>query len=206
MDIHLWLAFAAASFVIGVIPGPGVATIVGFALSSSQSTALAAVAGMAIGNATAIALSLAGTSAILGSSTLAFILLKWAGALYLMTIGLVAIVKSASPVGDGAPTQPLSARLAFMTTLAVGTFHPKTILFFVAFAAQFIRADEPYLLQAAIMVATFTLIAATTDTLYALSAAKASGFIRAPHVRQWSQRAGGGVLITAGVVMAALQR
>jgi threonine/homoserine/homoserine lactone efflux protein len=76
----LWLAFAAASLVMALIPGPGVASIVGFALSSGQRTALASVAGMAVGNATAMTISLAGAGAILASSALGFTILKWLGA------------------------------------------------------------------------------------------------------------------------------
>lgn len=206
MGFQLWLAFAAASFVMGVIPGPGVASIIGFAFSSGRRTALASVAGMAIGNATAMSVSLAGAGAVLSSSAIAFTILKWTGALYLITIGLIAIVRSGEQSADKATTRPISARAAFMTNIAVGTLHPKTILFFVAFASQFIRADEAYLPQAAILVATFTLIAATTDTIYALTASRASGLIRRPGVRKWSQRAGGGAVITAGIAMAAIRR
>lgn len=206
MSLHLWLVFASASFVMGVTPGPGVASIVGFAFSSGRRTALASVAGMAVGNAVAMSVSLAGAGAILGSSATAFAILKWAGASYLIAMGLTAIVRSGGRAREGAATRPISARAAFMTTIAVGTFHPKTIVFFVAFALQFIRSDAAYLPQAAILVATFTLIAATTDTLYALSASQASGLVRRPVVRRWSQRAGGAIVITAGIAMAASRR
>lgn len=206
MDLQLWLAFAAASFVMGVIPGPGVASIVGFAFSSGRRTALASVAGMAVGNATAMSISLAGAGAILSSSAMAFTILKWVGAIYLITIGVIAILRSGAQSGEVPTARPISARAAFMTNIAVGTFHPKTILFFVAFASQFIRPDGSYLPQATILVATFSLIAAATDTLYALTASKASGLIRRPGVRTWSQRAGGGAVMTAGIAMAAIKR
>lgn len=206
MDLNLWLMFVAASLVMAIIPGPGVASIVGFAFSSGRRTALASVAGMAVGNALAITLSLAGAGAVLATSAIAFTILKWAGALYLITIGLMAIIRSTDRSGDGAPAKAISARAAFLTNVAVGTLHPKTILFFMAFASQFIRADAPYLLQAAVLVATFTLVAAATDTLYALTASRASGLIRRPAVRKWSQRAGGGAVMSAGIAMAALRR
>lgn len=208
MASDLWLAFAAASFLMGVIPGPGVASIVGFAFSSGRRTALVSVAGMAVGNALAMSVSLAGAGALLGSSAIAFSILKWTGALYLVAIGLVAIVRSGEGPRDDIIACPVSARAAVMTNVAVGTFHPKTILFFVAFASQFIRPEEAYLPQAAILVATFTIIAAATDTLYAVTASTASGLIRRPEVRKWSQRAGVGVgvVVTAGVAMAAMRR
>lgn len=206
MDGHLWLTFAAASFVMGAIPGPGVASIIGFAFSSGRRTALASVAGMAVGNALAMTVSLAGAGAILGASAVAFTILKWAGAVYLIAIGGLAILRATGAAADTTARRPVGARAAFLTNVAVGTFHPKTILFFIAFAAQFIRADQPYLPQAAILIATFTLIAAATDTLYALTAATASGLIRRPAVRLWSQRVGGSVVVAAGVAVAAMRR
>lgn len=206
MDFQLWLAFAIASLVIAVIPGPGVVSIVGFAISSGRRVALASVVGMAIGNAVAVSLSLAGAAAILATSALAFTVLKWVGAAYLIAIGMIAIVKSGKPDLPANASSGVSPKAAFLTNVVVGTLHPKTILFFVAFSAQFIRPDLPYLMQAAALVLTFTLVAAVTDTLYALSASRAARLLRSDQARRLSQRAGGGVLVTAGVAMAAMRR
>lgn len=206
MDLQTWAGFATASFVMVVIPGPGVASIVGFAFSSGRRVALASVAGMAVGNATAMSVSLIGAGAILASSTLAFTVLKWAGALYLITIGLLAIARSGTPTETAAGSAPISARAAFFTNVAVGTFHPKTILFFVAFASQFIRPEGSFASQAAILVATFTCVAAATDALYALAASRASALVRNARFRRWAQRAGGGALVTAGLATATMQR
>ncbi len=206
MDIETWAAFAAASLIIAAIPGPGVASIVGFAFSSGRRTALASVAGMAVGNAMAMAmtLSLAGAGVILASSALAFTVLKWIGAIYLIAIGIIAILRSgAPPAAVGTP--PISPRAAFATNIAVGIFHPKTILFFVAFAAQFIRPDAAFVPQAAILVASFTMIAAATDTLYALAASRLSGVVGG-RWRILAKRAGGAALIAAGAATAALRR
>jgi threonine/homoserine/homoserine lactone efflux protein len=206
LDFHHWLAFAAAALIIGAIPGPGIASIIGFAFSSGRKTALASVAGMGIGTALAMTVSLAGAGAVLSTSALAFTILKWIGALYLIAIGAIAIVRSSDHTEAKRGTRPVGARTAFLTNIAVGTFHPKTILFFMAFASQFISAERAYLPQAIILAVTFTVITSTTDTLYALTASKASGLIRRPGVRKWSQRAGGGVVMTAGIAMAAMRR
>jgi threonine/homoserine/homoserine lactone efflux protein len=206
MDFQLWLGFATASFVMAIIPGPGVASIIGFAFSSGRRVALASVAGMALGNAIAISVSLAGAGAILAASAPAFTLLKWVGALYLIIIGFMAIVRAGQISSDSSISNALSAKTAFMTNVAVGTFHPKTILFFVAFASQFISSDQAYLPQAAILVATFTCVAATTDALYALVASHASAALKSPKIRIWAERIGGGAILGAGVTMAALRR
>jgi threonine/homoserine/homoserine lactone efflux protein len=206
MDFYTWATFAAASLIMAAIPGPGVASIIGFAFSSGRRVALASVVGMAVGNATAMCVSLAGAGAILASSALAFTVLKWAGALYLIAIGVLAIVKSGATAEISAPSPAISARTAFLSNVAVGTFHPKTILFFVAFASQFIQPESSYVSQAVILIATFTGIAAITDTLYALAASRASGLVRDARFRRWTQRAGGGALVTAGLATAAMRR
>ncbi|WP_028967636.1 LysE family translocator [Sphingomonas phyllosphaerae] len=206
MDWHAWLVFAGASVVMAIIPGPGVASIIGFAFSSGRRTALASVAGMAVGNVIAMTVSLAGAGAVLASSALAFTILKWIGAAYLIAIGALAIVRSGAAAGaDDAPRRAVSPRAAFATNVAVGTFHPKTILFFVAFAAPFIRADAAFVPQAAALIATFTLIAGVSDSMYALAGSRASGWLRHPRARVWTQRAGGGAVLGAGLAMAAMR-
>ena len=206
MELLVWALYALACLVLAVVPGPGVATIVGFAFSSGRAVALAAVAGMALGNAIAISVSLAGAGAILASSALAFAILKWAGAAWLVAMGLLAIVRSGRAAAPGAAPRPIRPRTAFLATVAVGTFHPKTILFFIAFAAQFVDPGRPYVPQAAILVLTFTAIAAITDSLYALLASSAAETLRRPRFRIWAARAGGGALIAAGVATAAMRR
>ncbi|WP_372781164.1 LysE family translocator [Phenylobacterium sp.] len=206
MPLSTWIAFTLAAAAMGLIPGPGVTSIVGYALSSGRRTALASVAGMALGNALCMTVSLAGAGALLAASAIAFTALKWAGALYLIGLGVLAIVRS-GPAHDTARTfAPIRPRTAFLGNLAVGTFHPKTIVFFVAFAPQFIRADASYPLQAALLIATFTVVVGATDTAYALAAARASHLLKSPRATRWSRRAGGGVLIAAGVATAAASR
>jgi threonine/homoserine/homoserine lactone efflux protein len=203
MDWRIWLGFAAASAAMGLIPGPGVTAIVGYALSSGRRTALASVAGMALGNVIAMTLSLAGVGALLAASAMAFQVLKWAGGLYLVGLGLAAILRSRAGPADLAGPAAIPPRTAFWSNVAIGVFHPKTIVFFVAFAPQFISATGGYWRQATILIATFGLVVGCTDAAYALAASRAARWLRTPGARLWSRRAGGGVLIAAGVATAA---
>jgi len=205
MDWHHWIAFALASAVMGLIPGPGVMSIVGYAVGAGRRVALASVAGMMVGNAIAMSLSLLGVGALLAGSALAFSVVKWAGASYLIGLGVVTIARSrGAPRQDDAPPAPaLGARAAFAGNVAVGTFHPKTIVFFVAFVPQFISPAGSYAAQAALLVATFCLVVGGTDTAYALAASRASRLLRTKRAAMWSKRAGGGVLIASGIATAA---
>ena len=206
MSWHIWLGFIAASFAIAVVPGPGVMSIVGYAVSGGRRVALASVAGLAVGNAIAMTLSLAGVGMLLAASALAFSILKWAGALYLIGLGLVTILKSRPTDTQAAARIPREARTAFFGNVAVGTFHPKTIVFFVAFVPQFISPGANYAEQAALLVATFCSVVALSDTAYALAASRASGLLRTPGTMAWAKRLGGGVLVASGVATAAAHR
>ena len=204
MHLSVWLAFVAASAALGAIPGPAVTSVVGYALSSGRRTALASVAGMSVGSLIAMSLSLAGVGAVLRASSMAFMLLKWAGALYLIGMGVITLVRSRGEAA-AAPSPPIRPRVAFASNLALGAFHPKTIVFFIAFAPQFISPRGDYLTQAAILVATFCAVVGITDTAYALIASQASALLRKPGALLWSKRAGGGALIAAGVATATVR-
>lgn len=207
MTWHVWFAFVAASALMGVIPGPGVTSIVGYALGSGRRTALASVGGMVVGNAVAITLSLAGVGTLLAASALAFSILKWAGALYLVGLGLLTLLKASKRLDSSAAAErAVAPRTAFFGNVAVGTFHPKTIVFFVAFVPQFISPHLSYPIQATLLGFTFCAVVATTDTAYALAASRASGLLRRPGASLWSKRASGGVLVVAGLATAAAKR
>jgi threonine/homoserine/homoserine lactone efflux protein len=206
MAWHVWIAFAAASALMGLTPGPGVASIVGYAVSSGRRTALASVAGIAIGNAVAISLSLAGVGALLAASALAFSLVKWAGALYLIAIGVLTLLRARASEDASAKPEAVTPQLAFLSNMAVGVFHPKTIIFFVAFVPQFIDARDSYLLQAAILALTFVAVVASTDCFYAMAASNASNWLRRPKTLRWSKRMGGVVMIGAGAATALTRR
>lgn len=204
MDYKVWLGFAAAAFLMGVLPGPGVMSIVGYAIGSGRRVALASVGGMAIGNMLAMTLSLAGVGALLATSALAFTILKLAGAAYLILLGVRTLLSAGRrPVGEHIVAPAIGMRTAFLGNLAIGTFHPKTIVFFVAFAPQFIMADRPYWSQAALLIATFCGVVAMTDGLYAVLAARAAGFLRGHRALRWSKRVSGVVLIGSGLTTAA---
>jgi threonine/homoserine/homoserine lactone efflux protein len=201
MSLHLWAGFALASLVMGLIPGPGVMSIVGYAIGSGRRAALAAAAGMAVGNMTAVSLSLAGVGALLAASATAFSALKWGGALYLIALGAAMIARSRSRP-DAATLKLASPRAAFAGNVAVGVFHPKTLVFFVAFAPQFISPDGDYAMQAALLVLTFGLVVGCTDTAYALAASRARRLASRSGAGRWAERAGGAVLIAAGLATA----
>lgn len=206
MRADLWLAFVAATLVIGLIPGPGVAAILGYAIGSGRRTAFASVGGLMLGNLAASTASLLGMGAVLAASTFLFGLLKWAGAVYLIVVGAMGLWRARNAHAMAIRPRMISPRAAFLGNLGVGTFHPKTILFLAAFAPQFIDPSHPYRAQAPVLIATFVIVLALTDSCYAWAASSAGGLLRSPRAQAWAQRAGGGALIFAGLATAAIRQ
>ncbi|KTW17810.1 LysE family translocator [Sphingomonas sanguinis] len=206
MRPDLWLAFVAATLVIGLIPGPGVAAILGYAIGSGRRTAFASVGGLMLGNLAASTASLLGMGAVLAASTFLFGLLKWAGAVYLIVVGAMGLWRARNAHAVAIRPRMISLRAAFLGNLGVGTFHPKTILFLAAFAPQFIYSSRPYWAQVPVLIATFVIVLALTDSCYAWAASSAGGLLRSPRAQAWAQRAGGGALIFAGLATAAIRQ
>ena len=200
MTLDTWLLFSLAALVMGLIPGPGVTIIVGTALSHGRGAALTAVVAAALGSAVSMSLSLAGAGALLAASDAAFSILKWAGAAYLIGLGLWNIRGTFGAAGD--KPLPPPGRMTFWGTFAVMLFNPKTLVFFVAFVPGFIAKDAPFVPQAALLVATYSVIVAATDTGYALLASGAAHLFRTSRFGLWTRRAGGVSLVGAGIATA----
>lgn len=205
MSFELWLAFVAASTALLLIPGPTVLLVLSYALSKGRSVAVASAAGVATGDFIAMSLSLAGLGALVATSAALFTALKWAGAVYLVWLG-VRLIRSAPSSGLSLPRAEVSTRGVFWHNAAVTALNPKSIAFFIAFVPQFITSGAPLFPQFAILVATFVGLAAVNALAYALLADRMRRQVGRPSVITWLTRAGGATLVGMGVVTAFLRR
>lgn len=197
-------AFLIASLVLAVTPGPGVIFIVARSLLQGRGFGLASVAGVALGNlGNAIGASL-GLAALFAMSSVAFLVVKYAGALYLVYLGIRAL--RALPAELIAPP-PGPARLGqvFRDGFIVALLNPKTVVFFAAFLPQFMRADSAPMLQSLTLGSMFVAIAAVTDSAYALAAgAIAPGLAGLRSFRALGRYLTGGIFIGIGIFTALL--
>lgn len=206
MSIDLWLAFVAASAVLLAIPGPTVILVLSYALSQGRRVALASALGVALGDLVAMTASLLGLGALVLASAELFSLLKWAGAVYLVWLGLkLARARPEVPLGAEVASG-LPARRIFTHAAAVTALNPKSIAFFIAFVPQFLTPSAPLLPQFGVLVATFVTLATLNALAYALLAARMRDRMRRPGVRLWLARAGGSALIGMGLLTATLRR
>ena len=204
MPFNLWLAFAAASTALLLIPGPTVLLVLSYALSKGRSVAVASAAGVALGDFVAMTASLLGLGALVLASATAFTMLKWVGAVYLIWLGIM-LIRSA-PTEGLTPPRDVTANGVFGHAAAVTALNPKSIAFFIAFVPQFIQPQAPLLPQFAILITTFVTLAALNALAYALLADRLRRIIGKPSVLAWITRAGGATLIGMGLLTATLRR
>ncbi len=204
MSLEAWLAFTAASAILCAIPGPTVLLIISYSIAHGRRMAAAIVAGTALGDFVAMTASLLGLGAVLAASAALFTVLKWAGAAYLVYLG---VMLWRAPVADQeAAPPPADPRRAFGHAFAVTALNPKGIVFFVAFLPQFLDPGRPMLPQLLICEATFLAVATANAVAYALLGSAARGAVRRPALRRAVNRVGGSLLIGAGLATAAARR
>jgi threonine/homoserine/homoserine lactone efflux protein len=131
MDFNLWLAFAAASATLLLIPGPTVLLVLSYALSKGRPVAVASALGVAFGDLVAMSTSLAGLGALVMASATLFSAVKWAGTAYLMWLGVKLWRSAAGAKGLEmlVNVERAQARGVFAHTAAVAALNPKSIAF-----------------------------------------------------------------------------
>ena len=200
MSLHHWLGFVAAAAVLLAIPGPTVLLVISYALGHGRRSAYATVAGVALGDFTAMTASMLGLGAMLAASAALFTVLKWAGAVYLVYLGIKLWRAPVADMALGVSGGGTSPRRIFLHAYAVTALNPKSIVFFVAFLPQFLDLAAPMAPQMMIFEATFLPLAALNALGYALLAAAARRTIRKPAVQRAVNRTGGSILIGAGLL------
>ncbi|CAG9178512.1 LysE family translocator [Cupriavidus respiraculi] len=170
----LLAAFLTASLVLAVTPGPAVVYIVTQTLGRGRKAGLASVAGVALGNFGNAAGAAIGLAALFAVSSLAFSVVKYAGAAYLIYLGIRAwrapqdmAQAGAAPGRQGA--KPIGTM--FRDGFVVALLNPKTALFFAAFLPQFMNPAADPMAQSLLLGAIFVLVAAASDVCYVLTAA-----------------------------------
>jgi threonine/homoserine/homoserine lactone efflux protein len=181
-------AFAAASILLLVIPGPSVIYIVTRSVHQGRAAGLVSVLGIHTGTIVHIVAAAFGLSAILATSATAFSVVKYAGAAYLIWLGVRALRRRDTDGPDDAmPSRSL--RRIYAQGVVVNVLNPKTALFFLAFLPQFVdlsRGSAP--LQVVVLGLTFILLGFVSDGTYALVSARVARGVRAGSRRELFRR------------------
>jgi threonine/homoserine/homoserine lactone efflux protein len=197
----MWL-FGLAALALLAIPGPAVLYIVFQSVEQGRRVGLASVAGVHLGTLVHVAAAAAGLSALIVASSLAFSVVKYAGAAYLVYLGVRKLLERDTERRVGREREPL--RRAFMRGTIVNALNPKTALFFLALLPQFVDPDRGGVwAQALVLGFVFVGLGLVTDSLYALAAGTVGGLLRR---RRNAVRYGSGVVFIALGATAALAK
>lgn len=197
-------AFALASLVLIVIPGPGVLFVIGRALAHGRGTALASAAGHAAGNAVVAVGAALGVGTIVERSAAVFTAIKLAGAVYLIWLGIQAFRRRGGLAAVLASTAgPRGTVRAAREGLIVGVTNPKAVILFAAVLPEFVdRAAGHIPVQMLVLSAIAIVIGVTSDSCWALvSSTVRSWFAQSPRRLGLVGGAGGLAIIGLGLTL-----
>lgn len=167
---HALLAFLLATAVFLLIPGPSVLFVIARSVEHGRRAGIVSVLGGQVGNLVHVLAATVGLSALLASSVLAFSVVKYLGAGYLIYLGIRTLLtkQAVTPQEIG---MPRSLRRIFSQSIFVYALNPKTALFFLAFLPQFTDPSRGALWSQILFLGVlFVVSACVTDGLYALLA------------------------------------
>lgn len=188
------------------IPGPATLLTMARAASSGARVGIATGAGIAAGDMIHTGMAIVGLSAIIATSALLFSVVKYAGAGFLLYLGIRAMLEKTPIELNGAPA--ISAGRAFRQAVLTEVLNPKTALFFLAFLPQFVRPEYgSTALQLAILGAVFVLLGLVSTIVFAVGASRLGNLLRRhPAVVRWQGKMVGTIYCAVGVRLALQER
>jgi threonine/homoserine/homoserine lactone efflux protein len=204
IETSTFLTFAGAVVVLVLAPGPDMAYMLTRTVAQGRKAGAVAAIGINLGAYVHVLASVLGLSAILATSAVAFTVVKWGGAAYLVWIGIQALTRSAPVDVESTSTSGLSLTTIFWQGFFSDVLNPKVALFFLAFLPQFVthgHGDE--WIQLLVLGVTGNVIAIGTNLLLVCFASAATASLRrSQRITQWLHRAVGAMFIALGLRLA----
>jgi homoserine/homoserine lactone efflux protein len=210
MDLHLWLAFFAASWAISISPGAGAVAAMGSGLQHGFRRGYFTTFGLILGIWTQVVLVGVGLGALVATSTLLFGLIKWAGVAYLIYLGVQQWRAPARPLvaaDDGVAGGSLARRRDLVLRgWMINTINPKGTVFLLAVVPQFLDLSQALTPQYLVIAATLGFTDLVVMAGYTALAAKVLGQLRDVSKIRLMNRIFGGLFVGAGLLLASVKR
>ena len=201
MNWQLFLGFLAITMLLLLAPGPIVMLVISTGATRGVRAALVTVAGTSTGNAVLLAAIALGLGWVLQHAGHLFEALRWAGAVYLIWLGIQASRNA------GRELEVVQGnRVHFWRGFTVALSNPKTIAFFTAFLPQFVDPAKPAAFQITVMCVVSALLAAASDSCWAIGAGLGRNWFAKPGRTRMLGRASGLTLFGAGVWLSLARR
>lgn len=202
MNYELFAAFILITIILILTPGPVVTLVIATGASHGVRAGLTTVLGTTVGNALLLAAIATGLNWVLNNAATLFEILRWAGAAYLVWLGLQAW----RGAGKALDLPPPRRRVHFGRGVMVALTNPKTIAFFTAFLPQFIDPGLPAGRQLFVMCAVSVLVAWVIDSGWAVAAGMGRAFFLKPSRARFLARLSGLALIGGGIWLSLARR
>src|SRR5258707_7685336 len=200
MSLHVYLAFVAACIALALIPGPVVTLVIANGRRHGARAALTNVLGVQAGLAIVIGIVAVGLTTLMATMGYWFDWVRFAGAAYLVWLGIKLIRSPVEGVTADEPPPPPRGGF-FLQGFLVLLSNPKVLVFFGAFIPQFTDMSKDHFSQVALLGFTFMATGAVTDTIYAVLAGRARRFSSARRARLFL-RVSRGFIIGGGILVA----
>ncbi|MGA2291876.1 LysE family translocator [Bradyrhizobium sp.] len=200
MSLQLYLAFVAACIALALLPGPVVTLVIANGLRHGTGAALTNIAGVQAGLTIVIGIVAVGLTTLMATMGYWFDWVRFAGAAYLVWLGIKLIRFPVMGVKADEPPPPPRGGF-FLQGFVVSLSNPKVLVFFGAFIPQFVDMSRDHFSQVTLLGITFMVIAGLTDAIYALLAGRARLFFSGRRTRLLS-RVSGGFMIGGGIWLA----
>ena len=203
MSIEVWIYYVVAILLLTASPGPSVF----LCITKSVTEGFSASIYTALGSLTAIVgiltLSFTGLGVVIASSEIAFNLIKWIGAAYLVYLGVKALTSKENSFSIEASSKSTNSDIFsnFSSGFIVGASNPKAIVFFTALFPQFINPLEPLLFQYLIFVSTFATLELLWLLTYAYLGLRSRQWLSTKGRAQLFNKLTGGIFISAGILL-----
>ena len=203
-----WTTFLTAALLLNISPGPDIAFIVGQTVRGGRRAGFAAMFGIWTGAFGHVLMAAAGLSAILAASAVAFSLVKWAGAAYLVWLGIQALRSGGGEFISDDPPGAADIRSVFRQGMLVALLNPKVAIFFLAFLPQFVVAGAgPVWAQLFLHGSLVIVVAGVVEPLLVLAGERiTTGLRNNRRLGLWLDRSLGVLLVTLGLRLALQQR
>ncbi|MEO1041760.1 MAG: LysE family translocator [Pseudomonadota bacterium] len=201
MPFDLFLVFAATTAVVVIAPGPAAITVASLSAGNGMGRAMVGIAGVASANAVYFVLSALGIASLMIASHTVFVIIKWAGVLYLIYLGLSACLGGSGAINVKAARRHSVAAL-FSKGFVVEFANPKALLYFAAIVPQFLDMSQSIIVPLMIMGVTTLILDLIIYTAYALLGRALVRGGAKDTVVTIINKVAGGAFVLAGVKMA----
>jgi threonine/homoserine/homoserine lactone efflux protein len=199
-DLAHWTVFLGAALILLITPGPSIMYVMARAIAQGPHAAVLSAVGLALGDLLQVVATAIGLSALLASDPTIFLLLKFAGAAYLVILGTLTLIGKGVRVASTVEGKPGRQKLAKHSLILQGflAFNPKTALFFLAFLPQFVdpRAGSTST-QILIFGIAFVVAGLVTNSVFGCLGGNLSGVARSNCAFQTITRIASGIILIA---------